>query len=81
MSSIRMIGESTKNLPWQDKPNGCEGVVWRHAENPIIGRNPTPKTARVFNSAVSPYRGDFVGIFRADHKDGKAQDQVNTWHQ
>ena len=72
MNTIRIVGEPLKNVPWQDKPLGHEGVVWRHAGNPITGWNPTPKTARVFNSAVMPYRGEFVGIFRADHKHGKA---------
>ena len=72
MNTVQIAGDRLANIPWQDKPSGCEGVVWRHAGNPITGWNPTPKTARVFNSAVVPYRGEFVGIFRADHKHGKA---------
>lgn len=69
MSTVKITGSSIPNIPWQDRPDGCEDVVWRHSANPIIGWNPTQRTARVFNSAVVPYedRG-FVGIFRADHR-------------
>ena len=73
MSKVKIIGEVMRNMPWQDKPVLCEGVVWRHDANPIIGWNPTPKTARVFNSSVVPYGDGFIGIFRADHKTGKPQ--------
>lgn len=70
---VKIIGGELKNIPWQDKPEGYEGVVWRHSANPIIGWNPTKKTARIFNSAVVPYEDGFIGIFRADHKHGKPQ--------
>jgi beta-1,4-mannooligosaccharide/beta-1,4-mannosyl-N-acetylglucosamine phosphorylase len=70
---VKIIGENLSNMPWQDRPEGYEGVVWRHDGNPIIGWNPTKQTARVYNSSVAYYNGRFVGIFRADHKDGKAQ--------
>jgi beta-1,4-mannooligosaccharide/beta-1,4-mannosyl-N-acetylglucosamine phosphorylase len=51
-------------------------VVWRFSGNPIIDWNPTPRAARVFNSAVVPHEGEFAGIFRADHKDGRPQIHV-----
>lgn len=73
MSKVKIIGDAMKNIPWQEKPEDCEGVVWRHEGNPIIGWNPTPKTARVFNSSVVPYGDGFIGVFRADHKHGKPQ--------
>lgn len=72
MSSVKIIGSALKNIPWEEKPQRYHGVVWRHQSNPIIDWNPTPKTARIFNSAVIPYNGGFIGIFRADHKHGKA---------
>lgn len=72
MDKVKIIGGSLKNMPWQEKPVGYEGVVWRHEGNPITGRNPTKKTARIFNSGVIPYENGFVGVFRADHKHGKA---------
>jgi beta-1,4-mannooligosaccharide/beta-1,4-mannosyl-N-acetylglucosamine phosphorylase len=70
---MKLIGKSSKNMPWQKKPEGYNGVVWRHEGNPIIDWNPTKKTSRIYNSAVVPYKGEFAGVFRADHKDGKAR--------
>lgn len=68
-----IIGKPLKNIPWQDRPCGCDCLVWRHNANPIINWNPTKSTARIYNSAVIPYKDKFAGIFRADHKDGKAR--------
>lgn len=69
-TKITMPGCAT--IPWEDKPKGCESVVWRYSANPLIGWNPTPSTARVYNSAVVPFEGAFAGVFRADHKNGRA---------
>lgn len=66
-------GASLPNLPWENKPEGYREVIWRYSKNPIIGWNPMPGAARVFNSAVIPYEGAFVGIFRADHRNGMPQ--------
>ena len=73
MSKVEILGDALKNMPWQEKSEGFEGVLWRHEGNPIINWNPTKKTARIFNSAVVPYEDEFIGIFRADHKNGKPQ--------
>jgi len=73
MINIKIIGKALPNIPWQDKPKDFEGVIWRHDANPIIDINPTKRTARIFNSAVVPYGDGFIGIFRADHKNGKPQ--------
>lgn len=78
MDKVKILGEELNNLPWQDKPEGYDGVVWRHDGNPIINWNPTKKTARIFNSAVVPYEGGFIGILRADHKHGKPQLHLAT---
>ena len=67
-----IIGNSLPNIPWEEKPKSCIDVVWRYSGNPIIDWNPIPKAARVFNSAVIPFMGEFVGIFRADQKNGRA---------
>jgi len=67
-----IIGNSFPSLPWEEKPSGYKEILWRYSKNPIIGWNPTPSIARVFNSAVIPYDGKFVGVFRADHKNGRA---------
>lgn len=70
MSSIRIIGPSLPNMAWQDKPAGCTAPIWRYSENPIIGRNPLPNVARIFNSAVMPYGDGFIGVFRGEERSG-----------
>ena len=73
MEKVNIYGDAVKNMPWQEKPEGFDGVVWRHDNNPIIDWNPTKKSARIFNSAVLPYEDGFIGVFRADHKNGRPQ--------
>ena len=73
MNKIKVVGQNIPNIPWECKPQGCEDVIWRHSGNPIINWNPTKKSARIFNSAVISYKENFIGIFRADHKNGKPQ--------
>ena len=70
--STTIKGDALPNIPWEEKPKGCPDVVWRYSANPIIGWNPIPKAARIFNSAVLPHNGEFVGAFRADQKNGRA---------
>ncbi|MBO5571594.1 MAG: glycoside hydrolase family 130 protein [Ruminococcus sp.] len=70
MADIRIIGENLSNMPWQDKPADCVTPVWRYTENPVIGRNPLPNVARIFNSAVLPYEDGFIGVFRGEQRDG-----------
>jgi beta-1,4-mannooligosaccharide/beta-1,4-mannosyl-N-acetylglucosamine phosphorylase len=67
-----ILGTAVPNLPWENQPAGCRDVVWRYSGNPIIGWNPVGRVARVFNSAAIPYEGAFVGVFRADHRNGRA---------
>jgi beta-1,4-mannooligosaccharide/beta-1,4-mannosyl-N-acetylglucosamine phosphorylase len=70
MGEIKMYADNLPNIPWQDKPEHSEGPVWRYSENPIIGRNPLKGVARIFNSAVVPYEGKFIGVFRAETTNG-----------
>ena len=59
------------NMPWQERPEDLGAIpIWRYTENPIINRNPIPGVARIFNSAVVPYEGAFIGVFRAEQTDG-----------
>ena len=51
MSDTKLICPSLPGMPWQEKPAGCTAPVWRYEQNPIIGRNPLPGVARIFNSA------------------------------
>lgn len=71
MSNVKMIGPVVKNVPWQDKPEGLKGApIWRYNQNPIIKRNPVEGVARIFNSAVIPYKDEFIGVFRAEQVNG-----------
>jgi predicted GH43/DUF377 family glycosyl hydrolase len=71
MSKYKMISEPLKNIPWQEGPEKFDGApVWRYKENPIINRNPIPGVARIFNSAVMPYEGKFIGVFRGEQTNG-----------
>ncbi|MBN2280683.1 MAG: glycoside hydrolase family 130 protein [Candidatus Marinimicrobia bacterium] len=67
-----IIGKALPNIPWEPKPAGCPGPVWRFSQNPIIGWNPISKAARIYNSAVLPVDGEFAGVFRGDQKNGRA---------
>ena len=58
--------EITKNLPYEKRPEGYTRPVWRYSNNPIIKRNPQPGIARIFNSALVPYNGEFIGVFRVE---------------
>lgn len=60
----KIIGQSLHNIPWQDPTD--DSPVWRYTENPIINRHPVDGVARIFNSAVVPYNGKFIGVFRGD---------------
>ncbi len=70
MSDIHIISPHLSNIPWQDKPADCSSPVWRYSENPIIGRNPLPDVARIFNSAVAPFGDGFIGVFRGEQRNG-----------
>ena len=67
-----IIGPGLPNIPWEKRPKGSRDVLWRYSRNPILDWNPIPKAARIFNSAVLPYREGFVGVFRADQRNGRA---------
>ena len=64
----KIIGNSLPNIPWQDKPEGCNEPVWRYSENPIIERHHFFKANSIFNSAVVPFEDGFAGVFRCDDK-------------
>jgi beta-1,4-mannooligosaccharide/beta-1,4-mannosyl-N-acetylglucosamine phosphorylase len=70
--SNTIIGKALPNIPWEEKPAGCTEVVWRYSGNPVIGWNPIPKAARVYNSAIVPFGKGYAGVFRADQRNGRA---------
>ena len=73
-----IIGSALPHLPWQDKPADCAHVMWRNDANPLIGWNPTPHTARIYNSAPVPFGKGFAGVFRADGRSGRAALHAGT---
>ena len=56
------------SMPWQDKPENCNDVMWRYSKNPIIDRYAIPSSNSIFNSAVVPFKDGFAGVFRCDNK-------------
>ena len=71
MSKYKMYAGALPNIPWQEKPEGKRNSpLWRYSENPIIHRNPVEGVARIFNSAVMPYKDGFIGVFRGEQTNG-----------
>ncbi|MCD7957078.1 MAG: glycoside hydrolase family 130 protein [Lachnospiraceae bacterium] len=71
MDPIKILGTGTPTVPWKDGPQSFQGApVWRCDENPIIGRNPAKEVARIFNSAVQPWKDGFIGVFRGEQTNG-----------
>ena len=71
MNKYRMISDPLPGIPWQERPEGLENApVWRYSENPIIKRNPVKGIARIFNSAVIPWKDGYAGVFRAEAVNG-----------
>lgn len=67
MGKYQLICKSNSNIPWIDRPKDLNVPVWRYDKNPIIDRNPVAGVARIFNSAVVPWKEDqFIGVFRAE---------------
>lgn len=87
--AIEIKGQPLPNIPWQERPQGCDHVMWRYSANPVIPRNLLPTSNSIFNSAVVPYGRDgweFAGVFRVDDTNrrmrlhpGFSHDGIN-WH-
>lgn len=72
MNNVKIIGTAVPNMPWQERPAGGREwlPLWRYSDNPVIGRNPAKGVARIFNSAVMPWEGAFIGVFRGEQTSG-----------
>ena len=53
-------------MPWEERPVGASGPIWRNRGNPIIRRELLPRSNSIFNSAVVRFDGAFAGAFRVD---------------
>ena len=60
MSSIKIQGNALPNMPWQDRPAGCNDPLWRYAASPVIPRDLLPDSNSIFNSAGVPFEGGFA---------------------
>jgi beta-1,4-mannooligosaccharide/beta-1,4-mannosyl-N-acetylglucosamine phosphorylase len=47
-----ILGPPLPNIPWEERPSGCNEVVWWSANNPIIPRDLIPCSNSIVNSAV-----------------------------
>ena len=67
MPKVQIVAPKLDNMPWQPRTEEpSNSPLWRWNENPIIGRNPVKGVARIFNSAVMPFEGKFIGVFRGE---------------
>jgi beta-1,4-mannooligosaccharide/beta-1,4-mannosyl-N-acetylglucosamine phosphorylase len=58
----------TTTIPWEDRPENSNDILWRYSKNPIIDRYQIPSSNSIFNSAVVPFEDGFAGVFRCDDK-------------
>ena len=65
---VHIPGDAVPNLPWEPRPADCRQLVWRFSGNPVIDRYPIPCAYSCYNSAVVPFDGRFVGVFRTEYK-------------
>lgn len=73
MADIRILGAaSLPNIPWQERKAEDQAAtpLWRYSGNPVLGRNPTPEIARIFNSAVACWQDGFIAVLRGEQTDG-----------
>ena len=55
-------------LPWEVRPAGHAGPLWRSSRDPVIPRDLLPRSNSIFNSAVVPFEGAYAGVFRVDDR-------------
>ena len=60
--------EAAAPVPWEDRPAGAAGPLWRSSRNPIVPRDLLPRSNSIFNSAVVPFRDRYAGVFRVDDR-------------
>ncbi len=68
MASARLLGTELPGIPWEDRSDGCDDIVWRYSKNPIIPSDLIPSSNSIFNSAVVAYGDGFRGVFRCDDR-------------
>lgn len=66
---LKIVGPKLPNIPWEEKPAGNPDLAWRYSANPVVGRRPLPRVTGIYNSAVVPWKGGFIGVFRTEGMD------------
>ena len=64
----KLITPAQPTMPWQDRPEGHTGPIWRYDANPILTPADVPHANSVFNSAVTPFGDGYAGVFRCDSR-------------
>ena len=67
-NKLTIQGAPLPNMPWENRPESCNDVLWRFSANPVIPRNLLPDSNSIFNSAVVPFKDGYAGVFRVDDK-------------
>ena len=67
-NKLTIAGAPLPNMPWENRPESCNDVLWRFSANPVIPRNLLPDSNSIFNSAVVPFKDGYAGVFRVDDK-------------
>ncbi|MFA6587172.1 MAG: glycoside hydrolase family 130 protein [Bacilli bacterium] len=70
MKQVLVHGISLPNIPWEERKEPGVSPIWRYSKNPLTKREPVEGVARIFNSAVLPYKGAFIGVFRGEQTNG-----------
>ena len=65
---VPLEAEASPAIPWEDRPDGEAGPLWRSSRNPIIARDHLPRSNSIFNSAVVRFRDGYAGVFRVDDR-------------
>lgn len=73
MTALTIVGDALANIPWQDRPAKNSDVMWRYAENPVVGARAIRASTYIHNSAVIPFEGKFAGVFRIDNRARRMQ--------
>jgi len=68
MNSTLVNATPLPNIPWEERPETSDRVVWRYSQNPVIPRDLLPNSNSIFNSAVVPFEDAFAGVFRCDDR-------------
>ncbi|MCI9606749.1 MAG: glycosidase [Muribaculaceae bacterium] len=68
--TLKIMTPPLPDMPWEERPQGSNEVMWRYSANPVIPRNLLSTSNSIFNSAVVPFEASgekrFAGVFRCD---------------